>query len=211
MTPGAHTWRWSCLCLGLVSVLAGTTLIGEALWLRAKAHLAEELIKTAFATHMRNGCDYLPWRWADLHPIAQLRAEKLHGSRYVLSGGSGTSMAFGIGHLDGSASPNEEGNCVLVGHRDGAFSFLGRLEVGDRLQLQTQDCCGLYEVVSRTVISERDLSSVYGDPFHRGRRLTLITCYPLGGLRATPWRYLVVCEGVTAGASVAHSDRAGHL
>ena len=71
-----------------------------------------------------------------MFPIARLEEPHLGVSRHVLTGGSGSSMAFGQGHLDGTAPPNGMGNGVLVGHRDSWFAFLKHLRVGDEICLQ---------------------------------------------------------------------------
>ena len=57
----------------------------------------------------------------------------------LLAGVSGRSLAFGPGHLTGSARPGEPGNCVISAHRDTQFAFLRQLEVGDVLDLETPD------------------------------------------------------------------------
>jgi len=179
------------LFLGVLFVAAGGALLGDWVWMAAKARLAEVLITEAFAAHLADGRVHPPWSWADLSPTAELQCERLGVTRHVLSGGSGSSMAFGLGHLDGTALPNGEGNCVLVGHRDGQCAFLRDLRLGDRLTLRTRGDERTFVVMDQIVVSERNLEVI--EPNSRSL-LTLITCYPFGGLRTTPWRYVVVCE-----------------
>ena len=69
-----------------------------------------------------------PWRRCSCAP-------RFSQDVIVLAGASGRTLAFGPGHLDGSARPGEPGNCVLSAHRDTQFAFLRRLEIGDLLDL----------------------------------------------------------------------------
>ncbi|MBC8423323.1 class GN sortase [bacterium] len=179
------------LIAGALLVAVSGVLLGNCVWMAAKARLAEVLISEAFAAHLADGQAHPPWSWADLSPTAELRCERLGVKRHVLTGGSGSSMAFGLGHLDGTAPPNGEGNCVLVGHRDGACAFLEDLRLGDRLTLRTRGDERTFVVTDQIVVSERNRKII--EPSSRSL-LTLITCYPFGGLRTTPWRYVVVCE-----------------
>ena len=173
----------------LVLVSAGGGLLAEQAWLTAKARLAQVLIRRAFADHLRDGARHRPWSWADMHPVAQLEVPRLGLSRTVLAGASGSSLAFGPGHIDGTAPPNATGNCALAGHRDGSFAFLNDLRVDDRLILRTRSESVRYEVQELLVTDMRDVDLLQPteDP-----RLTLITCYPFHGLIRSDLRYVVI-------------------
>lgn len=178
------------ICLGLALLAAGFGLMGRDLYMRAKAQLADVLIARAFAAHLENGRPHPPWKWADMHPIARLEVPRLGVSRHVLTGASGTTMAFGIGHLDGTAPPNSSGHTVLVGHRDSWCAFLKEVQCGDRVALRTASGAGRYRVVALRVIAETDLEildKMFSD------RLTLLTCYPFAGVLNSPLRYAVIC------------------
>jgi sortase A len=183
--------RWALPALSLLLALTAVTLLGEQAVLGAKARLANWLIGRAFAAHLEDGQVHLPWSWADIHPIAQLEVPRLAEIRHVLTGGSGTSMAFGLGHLDGTAAPATSGNCVLVGHRDGQFAFLERLALGDTLRVRTAARDETYVVRELSVIAEDDPRPLVPTVHPR---LTLVTCYPFGGLLPTSQRYLVTCD-----------------
>ena len=172
----------------LVLASAGGGLLAEQAWLTAKARLAEVLIRRAFADHLHDG-RHRPWSWADMHPVAQLEVPRLRLLRTVLAGASGSSLAFGPGHIDGTAPPNTTGNCALAGHRDGSFAFLDDLRVGDLLILRTRSGSVRYEVQDLLVTDKRDVDLLQPteDP-----RLTLITCYPFHGLSRSELRYVVI-------------------
>ena len=120
------------LCVvALLLLSAGGGLLGRRVYIEAKALLAHLLIERALAAHLRDGAPHRPWAWADTYPIAVLTIDRLHVRRPVLAGASGTSLAFGAGHIDGTAPPNGPGHTVLAGHRDREFEFLRDLLPGD--------------------------------------------------------------------------------
>jgi sortase A len=180
---------------------------GRATWIEAKAHLAQALIRWAWhQTSARDG-DARPWPWADTRPVARLLVPGRGVDTYVLAGASGRTLAFGPGHVDGTARPGAPGNAVISGHRDTHFRFLRRLRVGDAVVVEQPDGFRRRFVVAGTrVVDERDLSIVgeAGDT-----RLTLVTCYPFDALRPRgPLRYVVVARA-EGGPGSARSGRAG--
>lgn len=108
--------------------------------------------------------------------------------RIVLAGATGASLAFGPGHVDGTARPGEPGNCAIAGHRDSWFRFLERLKPGDRVELRTRSGRRSWTVARTRVVDRRDTRSL-----ERGveDRLTLITCWPFDALGPGPLRYVV--------------------
>jgi len=169
----------------------GLGLIGEQLWMRGKAELAGLLINRAFASHVADGQPHRPWRWADHHPIARITVPRLGVSRMVLTGASGASLAFALGHVDGTALPGQAGNCVIAGHRDGAAAFLGKLCEGDEIEVETADGEREYRVIEMRVVAASATEAL--GPTHRSK-LQLITCYPLDGVIPGFRRFVVVCD-----------------
>jgi sortase A len=183
--------RAAALVLAFALLGGGGTLLGQQAWLTCKAALAERLIDRAFEAYLEDGALHRPWSWADTHPIARLEVPRLGVERTILAGASGSSMAFGPGHLDGSAPPNRPGNCVVAGHRDSWFAFLEQLRPGDAVYLETREGRRRYRVVELSVRSMWDAEVLEGTPEHR---LTLVTCYPFGGLRGSDRRYVAICR-----------------
>lgn len=191
--------------LWLAVLATGLALLGEQGWIRAKAVVASILIDRAFASYLEDGQPHPPWPWADTYPIARLRVPRLHLDRVVLAGAAGESMAFGPGHLSGTAAPNASGRCVIAGHRDSWFRFLEDLRPGDVLELTSRSEAPLsrseapfsssetrrYRVTDLAVVPHFDTAAIRPDGHDR---LTLLTCYPFGGLLRSPWRYLVSCR-----------------
>jgi len=178
------------LCLSL-----GLALFGEQGYLAMKARLAERLIARSYSAHLQDGLAHPPWSWADTHPIARLTAPRLGVERTLLAGASGASLAFGPGHIDGTARPNSRGNCCVAGHRDTSFRFLGDLRIGDTLWLETRGARLRYSVTERSVRSKWDDHVLRSTA---SPRLTLITCWPLDAWVPGPERLVVIAEPLTA-------------
>jgi sortase A len=173
---------------------AGAVLLAHGLWIPAKAVLAQVLLERAF-TEPDGGGAARPWPWADFVPLARLRAPRLEASAIVVSSATGEALAFGPGHLSGSAAPGAHGNVVLAGHRDTHFRFLRDLRPGDALVLETRaGDRSDYAVVWAGIVHERD-TALLGDG--GADVLTLVTCWPFDAIQpGGPWRYVVVAEGV---------------
>ena len=139
MSRGARVAAWLLDAAAVGLALVFLVFAGRSLYLGAKASLADRLIARAFAAHVRDGGAHVPWSWADVHPVAFLEVPRLDVRRHVLTGASGSSLAFGVGHVDGTSPPNSNGNCVLTGHRDTRFAFLAELRVGDEVILTTRN------------------------------------------------------------------------
>jgi len=175
---------------------SGLALLGGQAYLKAKAGLAAVLIDRAWEAQLTDGRAHRPWPWADMHPVARLEVPRIGLRRAVLSGASGPSLAFGLAHLSGSALPGEPGNVVLAGHRDTWAAFMRDLLPGDEVRLRTRSGLRRYAVRSLAILP-RERTDVL-DPAGEDR-LTLVTCYPFGGLLRSPWRLVVVCGASALG------------
>jgi len=188
-----------------LSLATGLALFGEQGYLALKARLAERLIERAYTTYMQDGGVHPPWSWADTHPIGKIGIPRLGVQRTLLAGASGTSLAFGPGHIDGTAAPNGPGNCCVAGHRDTSFAFLGDLQVGDVLWVETRQARIHYRVTARSVRSMWERGVMDRTP---ERRLTLITCWPLDALMPGPERLVVVAESYADGGRADNGGQA---
>lgn len=182
----------------VVLVAAGSAPLARGMWLYAKASLAQVLLEEAWRETVAGGRATRPWPWADTFPVARLEVPRLAEAAIVLAGGTGRTMAFGPGHLDGSARPGGVGNCVLGGHRDTHFAFLEHVRRGDRVLLE--DRTGrvyTYSVVDTAVV---DAAETWVADGTEGRVLTLVTCYPFRSpVAGGRLRYVVWAEGEHAG------------
>ncbi len=189
--------RRVALVVAVVLMTTGAALLGRDAYLGLKGALANRLVERALEARLADGDRHRPWAWADFAPLARLSAPRLGVARPVLSGASGESLAFGLGHVDGTAPPGAAGCTVLAGHRDAWGGFLGEVRRGDRLLLESPGGSSAYRIVEMRVVDEAE-SWVMDPDIHpdAGDRLVLITCYPITGLVATDLRYVVFCERV---------------
>lgn len=178
---------------GLVAVSGWQAL--EAGYIHAKARLAQALMQSSWTQTLANGTPVPPWPWADTYPVARLTAQRQRVDLLVLAGASGRSLAFGPGHVDGTALPGEAGNAVISGHRDTHFAFVRDLKAGDVLLTQSRTgAYARYEVMGMEVVHKSDVRVILdaGDS-----RLTLVTCYPFNTpVPGGPMRYVVVAKRI---------------
>jgi sortase A len=172
--------------------LAGFALVGQGLWIRAKAVLAQVLLERAFVATLATGRIVKPWPWADTWPVARIEVPRLGKRAIVLHGSSGQALAFGPGHLEGTHDAGERGIAVYAAHRDTHFAFLGDVQIGDAIRVSRSDGATFQFRVTRTSVVRWDSSDI--DPDADGRALVLSTCWPLDGKSSGPLRYLVHAE-----------------
>jgi len=187
--------------LGLAAVVLGLGLLAQGVWIPAKAAAAQVLLDRAWERTRSGDERARPWPWADHRPVARIRVPRLEVSVIVLEGATGASLAFGPGHLAGSAPPGAPGNAVIAGHRDTHFAFLRELRAGDTIWIERPTgALRHYAVKATTVVDERDLSPLAesGEAV-----LTLITCFPFDAKApGGPERYVVRAEGAGAGVGL---------
>jgi len=186
-------WR-GALALGLAAV--GVASVSEAARLHGKAHLGQLLIERAWQRIQQGeqgGEAARPWPWADTWPVARLQVPAHDVDVFVLAGGTGSTLAWGPGHLAGTARVGGPGNAVVGGHRDTHFAFLRDLDRG--AVIRTEDTSGgvrIYRVVRSFVTHSYDtrVLAPTDEP-----RLTLVTCWPFDSpLPGGAHRYVVVAE-----------------
>ncbi len=178
--------------LALCTLLIALVCFGQAVWIHAKAQLAQVLIESAWErTLAQPAAPHKPWRWADTWPVARLQwqGDGRKEDLYVLAGATGNALAFGPGHMSDTA-PIGEGASVIAGHRDTHFAFLQDVQLGNRLALQNADGEWLVYTVADTKVSDSLAGPMLLDPATDS--LTLVTCYPFDAvLPGGPLRYEV--------------------
>ena len=170
-------------------MLMGLLLIGDGVYLLAKAELAQVLMQRAWGK-AQAGNPVPPWPWADTHPVGRLVVSGHGIDQIILAGASGRNLAFGPSFLLPSAAPGAPGNTVIAGHRDTHFEFLENLEVGDQMSLEWMG----QATTSYTVMATRIVDSRFErlDLDGSASRLTLVTCYPFDAMDpGGPLRFVV--------------------
>ena len=173
----------------------------DAAWIPIKAEVAQVLLKRAWHQAGNGGADAKPWPWADTWPVARLRMPERDVDLIVLAGATGRTLAFGPGHLGGTAAPGDPGNCVLSAHRDTHFSFLRYVLPGEELTLETPDGrTRVFRVTARHIVYDRDGS---GPGRHRRNHSHTPDLLPLRQRR--PGRTSALRRAGRTGRSVARS------
>jgi len=184
----------------------GVWQIGSGAYIHAKAWLAQQLIASAWTRTLEGERQVKPWPWADTWPIARLQAIDQGVELYVLADASGRSLAFGPGHVNGTAAIGE-GNTVLAGHRDTHFAFLRSLQPGDELAMQTADGRKWRFQLSETHVIDSRYQRLQFDE-QVAATLTLLTCYPFDAIvPGGPLRYVAIAELRTGPTSLAMPTR----
>jgi sortase A len=190
----SSAWRPSRLSPATAALfaLAGLWLVGDALYIHAKALLAQVLLERAFAAEIATGHVVKPWSWADTWPVARIEVPRLGAGAIALAGGTGQALAFGPGHVERTPEPGEPGTAVYAAHRDTHFAFLGRVEAGDDIVVTRRDGATARFRVTHTEVVRWDSSGI--DPTAPGRHLVLATCWPLDSALPGPLRYVVYAD-----------------
>jgi sortase A len=177
----------------VTSAFVGGGTAARGAWIYVKAQAAQYLIERAWTQNAFEDGAVAPWPWADTHVLARLRVPARDIQQFVLAGAHGQALAFGPGHLSGTAMPGEPGNSVIAGHRDTHFRFLRDLDVGDEILFDLPHGRTVrYRVLRIWVTTDTDLRPLA----ERAQGyLTLITCYPFDALSAGgPLRFVVEAQ-----------------
>jgi sortase A len=167
---------------------------GQAGWIYAKAQLAQYLIQNSWQTTLVTQTPQKPWAWADTWPVARLQAPGMNKDLYILEGADGSALAFGPGHMQGTALPGQ-GASVIGGHRDTHFDFLADAKTGDPLRIQDlQGKWKTYQIDQIKIVDgEKQPLQIEEDR----DQLVLVTCYPFNALTAGgPLRYVVIATPI---------------
>lgn len=187
-------WTARLLMLGAVAIAA------QALWIPAKAALAQVLLERAWSLASSQGAAPPPWPWADTRPVARLTRELDGEGQIVLAGDNGRVLAFGPGWNPSSAAPGGAGTAVISAHRDTHFAWLRGIADGEVVTLEGSEGLRRYRLSERQVVDIRAHSLDLSDPRDG---LLLVTCWPFDAAEAGgPERLLLRFEPVPAEAVV---------
>ena len=189
---GAGLGRRAARAASLLALLAGVGLVGKGVLIPAKAAAAQVLLDRAFTLSLKTGRPVRPWPWADTAAVARIDAPRLHKRVMVLQGASGQALAFAAAHLTSTPDAGAPGTAVYAAHRDTHFAFLGELKPGDALEVERIDGGHARFRVDGAYVARADASGL--DAHAPGRRLALVTCWPLDGHVHGPLRYVVTAS-----------------
>ncbi|CCD97523.1 class GN sortase [Bradyrhizobium sp. STM 3809] len=173
----------------LTVALVGLILFGHGALIHAKAIVAQVLLDRAFSQTIASGQPVKPWSWADTVPVARIDVKRLGVSTIALAGSSGQALAFGAGHVEGSAEPGEPGIALYSAHRDTHFRFLRDVRIGDEIDVIRGDGKRFRYRADASRVVRFDASDI--DPVTDRAELVLSTCWPFDALTQGPERYVL--------------------
>jgi sortase A len=176
--------------LAIAALALALAAFAQGGYIVAKADLGQWLLERAWQRTQQTRALAKPWPWADMHPVARLIVPAQHADVIALSGATGRTLAWGPGHLDGSARAGDAGNAVFTAHRDTHFAFLEHATIGERILVERSD--GVHAEYRITGMSVVAASALRLRAQTDVPTLTLVTCYPFDAIAPnTPWRYVV--------------------
>ena len=178
-------------CLGVLAILYGA-------WIPAKAALAQVLLRAAWQRTLEGQGNARPWPWADTRPVARIVIARTGSDFIVLEGANGRALAFAPAHLEHTALPGDDGNCVISAHRDTHFAALRDVETGDIVRLQRGDGRWFtYRVDGQQIV---DKHAMWITRNRGSASLTLVTCYPFDAIvPGGPQRFVITASGARVG------------
>ncbi|MCD2176389.1 class GN sortase [Rhizobium sp. C1] len=169
--------------------LAGLVLIGNGLYIKAKAELSQALLNRSFERRVQGLGDGRPWPWADFQVVARISTPRLAKRGIVIAGVSATTRSLGPAWLEASPLPGDNGTSVIAANSDSQFAWIGNLRRGDTIHIELADGRALDFRATGTRIARWDDNGI--DVSALGRHLALTTCWPLDGTAGSPFRYVV--------------------
>jgi len=170
-------------------VTSGLVLVGQGLYIKAKAVVAQSLLEKAWGRALAGEIAPKAWPWADTWPVAKINLPRLGQKAIVLNNASGEAMAFGPGLVAGTPLPGRPGTSVISGHRDTHFRFLKDVQQGDTIDVMTADNKRITYRVDYMEVVDASASGI--EPDAPGERLALVTCWPFEDTTPGPMRYVV--------------------
>ena len=123
--------------------------------------------------------------------MAVLSIDKLDLKVPVYNGTDEINLNRGAGRIKGTARVDSQGNLGIAAHRDGFFRGLKDIEIGDSIDMLTQQGKSEFVVSSITIVDPTDISVLAPTD---GSTITLVTCYPFYFVGHAPKRYIVKGE-----------------
>ena len=183
MSPSVRTWLARC-CFLIAAILLGWWLYVVIDARVYQERMGRRLHKstgeaTAHATRERARSTGL---------VGRIEIPRLDLAVVVVEGTTSRVLRRGVGHVEGTSFPGEQGNVGVAGHRDTYFRRLRNIGRGDLIRLRTPDGVFTYAVDSILIVkpSRGDLLDATDRP-----ALTLVTCYPFYYVGPAPRRFVV--------------------
>jgi sortase A len=185
--------------IGYGLIAGAFILLVDALWVPAKAQVAQLLLNVAWEVTQTTGQPQRAWPWADHYPVARFTAPAYDIDQIVLGGDSGAVLAFAPGE-NLEAKSVEGGARIISAHRDTHFRFLKNISLGDEFVLEDRQGTYRFKVVNTDVVNAKTTRI---KPASNPNGLFLVTCFPFDALQAGgDERFVVTAEPVSENTKV---------
>lgn len=124
-------------------------------------------------------------------PQAILRIRALDLEVPIYLGATEWNMNRGAAWIEGTAPIGSSGNTGLAAHRDGFFRPLGRIAVGDEVEIETAVAQLRYRVTQTRIVAPQAVEEL---AHTASSTVTLVTCYPFYFVGPAPQRFIVRAE-----------------
>jgi len=120
--------------------------------------------------------------------LGRIEVPRLGLSVILVDGVKPRDLQLAVGHIPGTAFPDEMGNVGIAGHRDTFFRELRRIQHDDLIIVRTSTRDTEYSVEWTRVVKPGsvDVLKISAQPV-----LTLVTCYPFYYVGPAPDRFIV--------------------
>ena len=186
----------SRIIASLAICLVGAVMLGDGLYIWSKAAFGQILLDKAWQHSAEQAAPNKPWHWADMRALARMTLPAQGRTSIILDDTSGEALAWGPGHMAGTALPGDAGLSVIAGHRDTHFDVLGKIKPGDLVHIERYDGASATFTITERLIVDGNKASL---PTATDRPvLALVTCWPLDAINAGgPERLVVLAEEIS--------------
>jgi len=123
--------------------------------------------------------------------LGRLIIPRLHLRAMVREGTGDDTLDVALGHVPGTALPEQAGNVAIAGHRDTLFRCLRNISRDDLIVFQTARGSYTYHVERTAIVAPRDVGVLAAGSYSE---ITLITCYPFHYVGPAPNRFIVTAR-----------------
>jgi sortase A len=195
--------RWSASALIVAGFLALSTV--GFVWTQARVFQRNASQRFEFAAARSYSEFTAPARLSTAgsgHPVSvgsvlgKLEIPRIGVSAIVLEGADAATLRKAVGHIPGTAMPDQRGNVGIAGHRDTFFRALRNIRKDDLITFKTLSGPHNYRVEYFEVVKPEDVAVLKSTA---RPTLTLVTCYPFYFIGSAPKRFIVRADEIPAG------------
>lgn len=145
-------------------------------------NIAEKISKNVSDTD-NNTISYKKYKNGEI--IGTFFIPKLDRNLPIIQGTDDTSLGKGVGHMNDTLLPGENGLIFLAGHRDTVFRNFNTIKKNDYFEINIMNKTFRYKVSEIKIVSKYDVNILKSK---NKEELLVSTCYPFGYIGDAPKR-----------------------